>query len=105
MTKKVKEPKKAKKAIEHLHNLVEQLRFFCQNPERFRKDVLSEAIYIEEALHELAIDKKIDHARFITKFKHLIDKENKELKEEVNELKQELKDRGKKIEELIKEKK
>ena len=37
---KVKEPKKAKKAIEELHNLVEQLKFFYPDDARFRQDVL-----------------------------------------------------------------
>lgn len=99
--KKTKKPKKAIKAIEELHELVNQLRFFYQGSNRFRKDVLDKAIYIEDVLHELSIDKKIDHARFITKFKNLFQKENIELKEELNELKQVVKDRGEKIQELM----
>lgn len=101
----VKEPKKARKGIAHLHGLVEQLRFFYQDSERFKKEVLTSAIYIEDVLHELSIDKKLDHARFITKFKNLFQKENEELKGEVSELKQELKERGEKIKELIKDNK
>lgn len=99
------EPKKARKAIEELHELVNQLKFFYGNGGRFREDVLDKAIYIEDVLHELSIDKKIDHAKFISKFKHLFAKENKELKEELNELKQVVKDRGEKIQELIDENK
>ena len=97
----IKEPTKARKGIVHLHDLVEQLRFFYQDSERFKKEVLTSAIYIEDVLHELSIDTKIDHAKFISKFKHLIGKENEELKDEVKELKEELKERGEKIKELI----
>lgn len=94
----IKKPKKARKGIEHLHSLVEQLRFFYQDSDRFKKEVLKKAIYIEDTLYELAVDKKVDHARFATKFKGLLQKEKKELKEEVIELKQT-------IEELTKENK
>lgn len=104
MAKNVKEPKQARKSIEHLHSLVEQLRFFYQDNDRFKKEVLKKAIHIEDTLYELAIDKKVERARFISKFKHLFEKENKELKEEVKELKEELKERGEKIQELIEEK-
>lgn len=100
-----KEPKKARKAIEELHELVGQLKFFYGQGSRFKEDVLKKAIYIEDVLHELSIDKKIDHARFISKFKDLFEKENKELKEEIKELKEVAKDRGEKIQELIEENK
>lgn len=105
MTKKnnAKEPRKAKIAIDHLQDLVGQLEYFYQNPEKFRKEVLKKAVYIEEILYELSVDKKIDHARFISRFKHLFAKENEELKEEVRELKEELKERGEKIQELVEE--
>lgn len=104
-TKKVKQPKKAKKAIEELHDLVDQLRYFYQDGSRFKKEVLPKAIYIEDILHTLSIDKKVDHARFVTKFKHLFGKENEELKEEVKELKKECEKRGEIIHELVEENK
>lgn len=103
--KEVKEPEKALKAIEALHGIVDQLKFFYGNDHtRFKKDVLKDAIYIEDTLRELAVDKKIDHARFASRFKHLFNKENQELKKELKEVKKELKERGEKIEKLIKDK-
>tara|TARA_R100000951_G_C2653160_1_gene185150 strand:- start:3186 stop:3494 length:309 start_codon:yes stop_codon:yes gene_type:complete len=91
--KKTKEPKKTLKAIESLHKIVDQLKFFYGNDtSKFRKDVLDDAIYVEDTLRELGVDKKIDHARFATKFKNLFNKENKELKKENKELKKELKE-------------
>ena len=101
--KNVKENKTASQAIEELHNLVEQLRFFYQNGENFRQEVLKRAIYVEDTLHELAIDKKINHAKMKDIYKYLFDKENEQLKEEVKELKEELKARGEKIGELVEE--
>jgi len=100
----VKEPKKARKGIVHLHNLVEQLRYFYHDGSRFKKEVLTKAIYIEDVLYQLSLDKKIKHAKFISKFKHLMGKENETLKTEVEDLKKELKERGEKIQELIKDK-
>ncbi len=102
---KVKEPKKTQKAIEHLHELVDQLRFFYADNDRFKRDILKNAIYVEDVLREYGVDKKVDHARFISKFKHLFAKENEELKEEVKELKEEIKERGEKIKELVEENK
>lgn len=99
----IKEPKKARVAIDHLYDLVDQLEYFYQNKQAFKKHVAKKAIYIESVLYDLSIDKKVDHAKFISKFKHLFAKENEELKEEVRELKKELKERGEKIEELFEE--
>ncbi len=101
----VKEPKKTLKAIEALHRLVDQLRFFYPPEGRFHKSVLVDAVYVEDVLREYGVDKKVDHARFSSRFKHLFHKENKELKKEVKELKTELKERGEKIQELIEDKK
>jgi hypothetical protein len=100
----VKEPKKIRKAIENLHELVNVLEFFYSgDKERFKKEILKNAIYIEDTLRQYGTDKKIDHARFISKFKALFAKENEELKEEVKELKEELSERGELIQELVKE--
>ena len=104
-SKEVKEPKKAIKAIRALHGIINQLGYFYgADTSKFKKDVLKDAILIEDTLRELAVDKKIDHARFASTFKHLFNKENKELKKEVKELKEELKERGEKIEKLIRTK-
>lgn len=102
---KVKQPKKAKKAVEELHDLVDQLRYFYQDNQKFKKEVLKKAIYVEDVLHTLSVDKKIEHARFVNKFKSLFGKENKELKEENKKLKQEVEKRGKMIGELVEENK
>jgi hypothetical protein len=45
---------------------------------------------IEKYIIEVSADKKVDHARFASKFKSLFFKENKELKEEILELKEEI---------------
>lgn len=103
--KKVREPKKAVRAIEHLHSLVDQLRFFYHDNSRFKTEVLEKGIYIEDVLRELSVDKKVDHARFISRFKNLFGKEVEELKCEVEDLKEELKERGEKIQELVEENK
>jgi FtsZ-binding cell division protein ZapB len=102
---KVKEPKKAQKAIEYLHEMVDHLRYFYHNNDNFKKHVLKKAIYVEDVIRELGVDKKIDHARFISKFKDLFGKQVEELKEENRELKEELKERGKIIGELVEENK
>lgn len=102
---KVKEPRKAKKAIEELRTLVEQLEFFYQDNPMFKKEVLERAIFIEKALYQLSVDKKVENAKFVSTFKEIFGKEVKELKEENKELKEELKERGKIIGELVEENK
>ena len=96
---KTKEPKQTVKAIDDLHNLVEQLSFFYQDNPRFRKDVLERAINIEKELCKLSVDKKV----FSSKLRSIFGKQAEELKEEVQGLKEELKARGEKIEELLEE--
>lgn len=103
MKTKVKEPKRAKKAMVSLYKLVDQLEYFYQNKDRFKKEVLKDAMYIEEILHSLSVDKKIENAKFISKFKHLFAKENEELREKNRKLREELQQRGNKIQELSKE--
>jgi FtsZ-binding cell division protein ZapB len=103
MSKKNKEPKEPKqtvKAIDDLHDLVEQLKYFYHgNSERFRKDALEKAVNIEKELHKLSVDKKV----FSSKLRSIFGKQADDLKEEVQELKEELKVRGEKIEELVEE--
>lgn len=94
-----KEPKRAVIAKEYLHEIVEQLHFFYQNEERFKKDVLTKASYIEDVLEKLSVDKK----SFSAKLVDIFGQKAKELKEENKELKEELKARGEKIGELVEE--
>jgi uncharacterized protein YaaR (DUF327 family) len=66
----VEPPKRAKRAIKKLHKLVDFLEFYCGNSEFFKKTVVKElASDIEEVLHELSIEKNIDHIRLATKLK------------------------------------
>lgn len=101
MTKKnnPKEPKRAIIAKEYLHEIVEQLHFFYQNEERFQKDVLKKASYIEDVLEKLSVDKKSFSANLVDIF----GQKAKELSKENKELKEELKARGEKIGELVEE--
>ena len=99
----VKQPKRCVKAIKIIHKWIDDLHYYTNNHPNFRQMYLNDAIYVENLLRELAVDKKIDHAKFIQKFKHLIGKENEELKKENEELKKELNERGEKIAELVDE--
>lgn len=101
--KDVKEVKTASAAIEKLHDLTEQLKYFYLDNEGFKRDVLKKAIYIEETLHDLAVDKKIKHIKMKDTYRYLFDKENEQLKEENKRLAEELKARGEKIGELVEE--
>ena len=65
---KTKEPKQAVKAIDDLHDLVEQLKFFYQNNIRFRKDVLEKAVNVEKELSKLSVDKKVFSSKLRTIF-------------------------------------
>lgn len=96
-----KEPKRALIAKEYLHEIVEQLHFFYQNSDRFQKDVLKKASYVEDVLEKLSVDKKA----FSSKLIDIFGQKAKELKEENKELKEELKQRGKIIGELVEENK
>lgn len=63
-------PKRARKAIKKLHQLVDYLEFFCGRNDFFRNVIVKElAADIEDVLHELSIDKNIDHIRLATKLK------------------------------------
>jgi len=96
---KTKEPKQTSKAVDDLHDLVEQLKFFYQSNQRFKKDVLDKAINIEKELYKLSVDKKV----FSSRLRTIFGKQADGLKCEVQELKEELKVRGEKIEELVEE--
>jgi hypothetical protein len=64
-------PKRARRAIAKLHTLVDYLEYFCGgNHEFFRKNIIQElAQEIEDVLHELSIEKNIDHIGLATKLK------------------------------------
>jgi hypothetical protein len=98
---KVKQTKKTVKAIDDLYDLTSQLEYFYQNNDKFKKNVLNKAINIEKELYKLSVDKKV----FSSKLKEIFNKENRELKEKVAELTEEVKQRGKKIGELVEENK
>ncbi len=90
----IEPPKRAKRAIKKLHTLVEYLEFYCgQNTDFFRKVVVKElAQDIEEVLHELSIDKNIDHIRLATKLKTIWKKQldttiENEVEKRVDEIK------------------
>ena len=67
----VEPPKRARRAIKKLHTLVEYLEFYCgQNSKFFRDTIVKDlAQDIEEVLHELSVEKNIDHIRLATKLK------------------------------------
>jgi len=73
MSKKeeIEPPKRAKKAIKKLHKLVDHLEFYCGQNAKFFKEVIVKELAsdIEEVLHELSIEKNIDHIRLATKLK------------------------------------
>jgi hypothetical protein len=64
-----KPPKRARKAIKHLHEIVDLLDYYMGESDYFKKHVVSLAEEIEDALHELSIDKNIDHIRLAVKLK------------------------------------
>lgn len=74
-----KPPKKARKAISKLHKLIEYMEFYTGNTEEFRKEIVKElASPIEEALHDLSVEKNIDHIKLATKLKTIWKKEKEE---------------------------
>ena len=64
-------PKRARRAIKKLHKLVDLLEYFCGADSRFFRDTVVKdlAADIEDVLHELSIEKNIDHIRLATKLK------------------------------------
>lgn len=76
-------PKRARKAIKKLHTLVDYLEYFCGNNKFFKDVIVKElAIEIEDVLHELSIDKSIDHIRLATKLKTIWNRQLDDLIEE-----------------------
>lgn len=100
-------PKKAKKAIEKLHQLVELMEYeYGRNTKFFRDYIIKElASPIEDVLHDLSIEKNIDHIKLATKLRTIWVKEQEEKIEEMVEerLEQEVEKRIEDIVELIKE--
>lgn len=94
-----KEPKRAKIAKDYLHDLIGQLNYFYHDKNQFKKHVLKKAIYIEDTLERLSVDKK----NFSGKLIDIFGQKAKELKEENKELREELRVRGEKIGELVEE--
>jgi len=66
----IKPPRTAKHAITELHKLTEYLKYYM-GTKNFRKEVAESAVYIEDTLYELAVDKKIDHIRLAKKLKNI----------------------------------
>ena len=66
-------PKRGRKMIKALHELVELLEYYMNSDtKQYKEYVLKErAIPIEDYVHEISIDKNIDHIRFAKKLKAL----------------------------------
>ena len=81
MSKKPKQevepPKRARRAINKLHKLVDLLEYFCGQDSRFFRDTVVKDLAgdIEDVLHELSIEKNIDHIRLATKLKTIWNKQ------------------------------
>ncbi|MCK5605022.1 hypothetical protein KAR91_24240 [Candidatus Pacearchaeota archaeon] len=72
----IEPPKRAKRAIKKLHKLVDFLEYFCGRNKFFRDTIVKElAQDIEDVLHELSIEKNIDHIRLATKLKTIWNKQ------------------------------
>lgn len=76
VSKELEPPKRARKAIKSLHALVDHLEYFCGNNSIFFRQVIVKELAqdIEEVLHELSIEKNIDHIRLATKLKTIWNK-------------------------------
>ena len=80
-------PKKARKAIEKLHELVECLEYYIGRDNKyFRDHIIKElASPIEDVLHDLSIEKNIDHIKLATKLRTIWVKEQEDKIEEMVE--------------------
>lgn len=70
-------PKKARKAIEKLHKIVDYLEYeYGRDTKFFREHIIKElASPIEDVLHDLSIEKNIDHIKLATKLRTIWVKE------------------------------
>lgn len=82
--KDIKAPKRARKAIAKLHTLVEYLEYYIGKNNKFFRDVIIKelASSIEDALHELSVEKNIDHIKLAAKLKTVWKKEQQSLIEQ-----------------------
>jgi hypothetical protein len=73
-------PRRGRKMIQALHELVDLLEYYMDSENRqFRDYVIKErAQPIEDYIHEISIDKNIDHIRFAQKLKASWKREQKE---------------------------
>lgn len=80
-------PKRARRAITKLHILVDYLEYYMGRDSReFRDQVVKElASDIEDVLHELSIEKNIDHIKLATKLRTIWSKEQEAKIEEMIE--------------------
>lgn len=85
-------PKRARRAIRKLHQLVDYLEFYTGSDSKFFRETIVKdlASDIEDVLHELSIDKNIDHIRLASKLKtiwnrQLDDKVERMVEEEVEQ--------------------
>ena len=76
----IKEPKRVKRAIKKLHNMIDLLDFYMGHRIEFR-EIIKDASEIENLLHELALDKKIDHIRLAQKLKYIWESHSKKEKD------------------------
>ena len=101
-------PKRARKAITKLHQLVDYLEYYCGGKSDFFRNIIINdlASYIEETLYDLSIEKNIDHIRLTTKIKAIWKKQEEDrIEERVEErLEEEVEQRlGDMLEEINKE--
>jgi hypothetical protein len=80
-------PKKARKAIEKLHEMVELMEYeYGRDTKFFRDYIIKElASPIEDVLHDLSIEKNIDHIKLATKLRTIWVKEQEDKIEELVE--------------------
>lgn len=82
----IQPPKRARKAIAKLHKLVKYMEFYMGTDDKFRNHIIKElASPIEEVLHELSVEKNIDHIKLATKLKTIWAKEQETKIDEIVE--------------------
>lgn len=80
-------PRKARKAIEKLHQLVELMEYEYGRETKFFRDYIIKELAspIEDVLHDLSIEKNIDHIKLATKLRTIWVKEQEDKIEEMVE--------------------